>query len=201
MKFFDNSYFSISDILMTEERIQSEIHQPLPKLGFLCAASKTNDLERNTKLDIPLWLAESLFKQNFKQRSLIISSDIPKIFKDSYREILNADACAVELNKWNPYYFELGSRLPMLSSSESQDLSLFLSKVFQERFRTLIDWEQDPYSTSSQRSQLTSLEKRLLSQGNEGRKQLLNWLTKGAKQIKTSNVLDNIRKRKRLDAF
>lgn len=201
MKFFDNSYFSISDILMTEERIQSEIQQPMPNLGFLCASSKTNDLEKNTKLDIPLWLAESLYKQGLKKRIMLVTCENPKIFKDSYREILHADACAVELNKWNPYYYELGLQLPMMSNSESQRLSEFLLEVFQERFRIIMDWQQDPFSTPAQRSQLTSLEKKLLLEGNNGRKQLLNWLNKGVKQIKTSEVLNNIRKRKRLDVF
>jgi GINS complex subunit 3 len=189
-----DSYFSISDILVTEERIQSEFEQLLPNLGYLCISSKKDDITPKTKLDLPLWLADALCRRG----ESIINCEIPKIFKDSYKEILQADACSVELSKWNQYFYELGLRLPRTSIDDSQKLAEFLLEVFKSRFRIIMDSEQNLSSAPSLRGHLSVLEKKLLVQGNNGKVQLLNWLNKGVKHIKTSNVIDNIRKRKRL---
>lgn len=195
MSLFDlNSYFSITDILVTEERIHTEVQKQLPNLGFLYPSSDKQDLEPGTRLDLPLWLADALSKS----RQPVVSCESPKIFKDSYREILHADACAVELNKWCQHYYELGLRLPQSSIEDSSKLAEFLLEVFKSRFIVIIDWEQNT-STPSLKGQLSVLEKKLFTQQNSDRQQLLNWLNKGVKHIKTSTVLSNIRKRKRME--
>ncbi|XP_001601773.1 DNA replication complex GINS protein PSF3 [Nasonia vitripennis] len=189
-----NSYFSITDILVTEERIHSEIKKLLPNLGFLCPSSDRQDLEPGTRIDLPLWLADALSKS----RQPIVTCETPKIFKDSYKEILHADACAVELSKWCQHYYELGLHLPQMSVEDSSKLAEFLLEVFKSRFVVIIDWEHN-VSTPALKGQISVLEKKLYLQGDIGRQQLLNWLNKGVKHIKTSTVLNNIRKRKRMD--
>ncbi|XP_011495685.1 PREDICTED: DNA replication complex GINS protein PSF3 isoform X2 [Ceratosolen solmsi marchali] len=181
-------------ISITEERIQAEFEQSLPNLGYLCASSKKDDIAPKTKLDIPLWLADALCRRG----ESIINWEIPKIFKDSYKEILEADACSVELCKWNQYFYELGLRLPRTTTDDNHKLAEFLLEVFKSRFRIIMDSEQNPFSTPLLRGQLSTLEKKLLVQGNSGKLQLLTWLNKGVKHIETSDVIDNIRKRKRL---
>ena len=190
-----DSYFSITDILVSEERIQCEIQQILPNLGFLSPAAKDGDLKPGQKLDLPLWLASALSTK----REVFVACETPKIYRDSYREILQADACAVELNKLNHHYYELGLQLPQLSEDERRKLPEFLLDVFKSRFRIIMDSEQNPFSVVTMRGQLSVLERKLLGQGTIGRQQLLNWLNKGVKNIKTSNVLSNIRKRKRME--
>lgn len=34
--------------------------------------------------------------------------ELPKTYKDSYREIFNADACTVDMHKLGPHFYELG---------------------------------------------------------------------------------------------
>lgn len=55
-------------------------------------------------MEIPLWLAESLYSR----RPPLVSVELPKIYKDSYREILNADACTVDMHKLSQYFYEFG---------------------------------------------------------------------------------------------
>ncbi|CAG5070416.1 Protein of unknown function, partial [Cotesia congregata] len=57
--YFPN-YFSINEILATEERIQCKIEVNLPRLGFLDITSDLSDLKPGTKLEFPFWLASSL---------------------------------------------------------------------------------------------------------------------------------------------
>lgn len=34
--------------------------------------------------------------------------ELPKIYKESYREILSADSCTVDMHKLGHYFYELG---------------------------------------------------------------------------------------------
>ncbi|KAL7297982.1 hypothetical protein TKK_0008993 [Trichogramma kaykai] len=190
-----NQYFSIKDILVTEERVSSEVRQPMPNLGFLCSSSKKEHLDPGSKLDIPVWLASSL---SSKHKS-IVSCELPRFYKDSYKEILHADACAVELNKWNQYFYELGLILPPIVKDDNQQIPELLLEVFKSRFRLIMDCEQSVFGAHSIQVQLTALEKQLLKQGNQGKMLLINWLNKGVKHIQTSDVVDNLRKRKRME--
>lgn len=63
-----------------------------------------SDLKAGTNIEIPLWLAESLFTR----RPPLLSVDLPKIYKETYREILNADACTVDMHKLGQHFYELG---------------------------------------------------------------------------------------------
>lgn len=69
--------------------------------------------------------------------------DLPKIYKDAYREILNADACTVDMHKLGQHFYELGcyvakhdikgevaSTLVNVSYSDSLNIQLFISLCF-----------------------------------------------------------------------
>lgn len=72
--------------------------------GFLDPSSTEIDLKTGSNLEIPLWLAESLYTR----RPPLVNIDLPKIYKDAYREILNADACTVDMHKLGHYFYEFG---------------------------------------------------------------------------------------------
>lgn len=72
--------------------------------GFLDPSSTEEDLKAGSSLEIPLWLAESIYSR----RPPLVSVDLPKVYKDAYREILNADACTVDLHKLGQHFYEFG---------------------------------------------------------------------------------------------
>ncbi|KAG6451174.1 hypothetical protein O3G_MSEX006988 [Manduca sexta] len=100
----NTSYLSIQDILVTNEKVPCKFLHDLPKMGFLDPSATEEDLKAGTHLDIPLWLAESLYSR----RPPLISVELPKIYKESYREILGADACTVDMHKLGKYFYEMG---------------------------------------------------------------------------------------------
>lgn len=51
-----------------------------------------------------MWLAESLSSR----RPPLVTVDLPKVYKETYREIFNADACTVDMHKLAQYFYELG---------------------------------------------------------------------------------------------
>ncbi|KAJ8673458.1 hypothetical protein QAD02_004720 [Eretmocerus hayati] len=194
------AYFSITDILVTEERISCELRERLPSLGFLSASSKGPDLDPGAKLELPLWLAEALHRGS--QQGQLIACETPKTYRDNYREILHADAPAVELSKWGLHYYELGLRIPKLLGIEARQLPEFLLDSFRVRFRIIVDIidPMNPHrSTMLTKAQLASLERKLLATAMKEFKCLSDWLNRGVKRLQSSNVIENIRKRKRMD--
>lgn len=72
--------------------------------GFLDPSATEDDLKAGTNVEIPLWLAESLHSR----RPPLVNVDLPRIYKEAYREILNADACTIDMHKLGQYFYELG---------------------------------------------------------------------------------------------
>ncbi|KYN37136.1 DNA replication complex GINS protein PSF3 [Trachymyrmex septentrionalis] len=188
-------YFSLTDILCTEERISCKIEVTLPRLGFLDLSSESEDLKPGAKLELPLWLAQPLNKV----RESIVSVDIPKTYKEGYREILLADACTVVLNKWNPYYYELGMYLRKFNNRDCEMIIDSLLLTFRSRFRLIMDWAQNPVSDPMLNSLLPRLERDLFVTGRKAKVQLNEWLRKGSCTIETSQSAVNLKKRKRTD--
>lgn len=61
-------------------------------------------MKAGTSTELPFWLADQLALG----RQPLISVDLPQIYKESYREILKADASVINLQKFNLYFYELG---------------------------------------------------------------------------------------------
>lgn len=70
-------------------------------------SSDSEHLEAGTTLELPFWLAESLSSR----RQPLISVEMPKVYKEAYREILIADASVVDLHKLGMYYYDFGQLL------------------------------------------------------------------------------------------
>ncbi|KAJ8927000.1 hypothetical protein NQ314_020563 [Rhamnusium bicolor] len=84
------NYYSIDDILATQERSPSKFLLNVPKMGKLNPSEGEIDLKAGTTLELPTWLVLEICTG----RQPIVMPDLPKIYKESYREILKADACA-----------------------------------------------------------------------------------------------------------
>ncbi|KAH0955871.1 hypothetical protein HN011_006391 [Eciton burchellii] len=188
-------YFSLTDILCTEERMSCKVEVTLPRLGFLDPSSESEDLKSGTKVELPLWLAQPL---NVAKES-IVSVDIPKTYKEGYREILLADARTVVLNKWNPYYYEVGMYLKKFNNRDCEMIIDSLLLTFRSRFRLVMDWAQNPVSDPTLNNLLPRLERDLFLSGGKAKLRLNEWLKKGSNVIETSQSAVNLRKRKRTD--
>ena len=57
---YNPSYFSLEDILATQERVPCQVQEDLPNLGFLDPGSDNQHLARGTKLELPFWMVEGL---------------------------------------------------------------------------------------------------------------------------------------------
>lgn len=81
------------------------------------------DIKAGTALELPYWLAESLSSG----RHPLVAAELPKVYREAYREILKADPTAVELQKFGLHFYEFGMYIRKFDNSG--DVTNILGKV------------------------------------------------------------------------
>lgn len=188
-------YFDVDDIIATQGRMPVKLEVQIFNLGFLDPSSEGNDLQSGGKLEWPFWLAKELCNRRRK----IISVEIPKAYKDGYREIFKADASVVDLHRLGPYFYEYGTKLLHFDFEENSQIALSLQETFIKRFRKIMDSSQ--HSAHQDASFLTSkldhIERQVFLAGRIGVKDFLQWEAGNTAKLTTSETVVNHKKRKR----
>ncbi|VDI26903.1 GINS complex subunit 3 [Mytilus galloprovincialis] len=190
-----DDYFSISDILTTQERLPCKVELPIYRLGYLDSSSTSDDLQPGTKLDLSFWMARALCSR----KRHIVSVEMPRPYREGYREILTADANVVDLHKLGPYYYSYGSQLLKFELPETADVAKSLIKCFQTRIRKIMDSSQNAYNedTTKLTAKLDETEKCLFKAGQMGLNDFQRWETRQTEKLTTSEMVRSHRKRKR----
>ncbi|CAH1778721.1 unnamed protein product [Owenia fusiformis] len=151
-----------------------------------------------SKLDLPFWLARVLCNKRNKKKH-IADVEIPKQYKESYREILLADANVVDLHKLGPYYYTFGAQLLKFDPADASDIASSLVQTFQGRFRNIMDSSQNAYNEDNARltAKLDEMEKDLFKAGQKGLNDFQDWETRRVEKLQTSTMVVNHKKRKR----
>lgn len=55
--------------------------------------------------------------------------ELPKVYKEGWRTVFNADPNVVDLHKMGPYYYGLGSQMLHFESPENPDIAQTLLQV------------------------------------------------------------------------
>ncbi|CAG9855993.1 unnamed protein product [Phyllotreta striolata] len=187
------NYYSLEDILATQERIPCRVAQTIPKMGHLNSSSVDVDLQEGTVMEFPLWLVNEVCVS----RVPILNPDLPKIYKESYREILKADACAVDLHRLNLHFYELGSYVKKFD--KKNDVHQSIIDTFRSRFRQLINLADNSISDPMVQQRLDTLERKLFNDAYKARVKLNIWLEHSATVIEAANMVVNHKKRKRIN--
>nr|XP_020653561.1 DNA replication complex GINS protein PSF3 isoform X2 [Pogona vitticeps] len=147
-----------------------------------------------TKLEMPLWLAKGLYDS----KRWILSVELPKIYKESWRTVFSADANVVDLHKLGPYYYGFGSQMLNFDNPENTQLAQTILQTFIGRFRRIMDSSQNAFNedTSSLVSRLDELERGLFQAGQKGLNDFQRWEMGQAAQITVSSLVQNYKKRK-----
>lgn len=94
--------------------------------GYLDSSSESEHLQPGTKLEFPFWMARALCSR----KRHIVSVDLPKQYKEGYREIFSADPTMVDLHKLGPYFYNYGSQLLQFELPETPDVAKSLLLVY-----------------------------------------------------------------------
>ncbi|KAJ6666214.1 hypothetical protein lerEdw1_001119 [Lerista edwardsae] len=200
----EENFLSLEDILMSQERLPCRAETNLPRLGAVLgkaavapASSTDAAVPEGSKLEIPLWLAKGLYDN--KRR--ILSVELPKIYRKSWRTVFTAEASVVDLHKLGPYYYGFGSQLLNFDSPENAELAQTILQTFIGRFRRIMDSSQNAYNedTSALVARLDELERALFQAGQKGLNNFQSWEMGQASQITISSLVQNYKKRKIAD--
>ncbi len=71
-----------------------------------------------------------------------IGVEVPKTYRELYREIMSADPLVVDLHKLGPHYYEFGRHLIKHSQAEGEAIGESISKTFKTRFKMILDSTQ-----------------------------------------------------------
>ncbi|KRT81836.1 hypothetical protein AMK59_5939 [Oryctes borbonicus] len=188
------NYFAIDDILATQERTPCKFLVNVPKLGVkLNPASEKDDIQPGTSLELPMWLVQPLGSG----RQPVVSVELPRMYKEAYREVLKADPNAVDLHKFSLYFYELGAYAKEFDSRG--DVAEILLHSFKGRFRKIMDLAHNTASDSTTQDSLDMLERMLYNDGHKARMKLNAWLISSGIPLVAANMVINHRKRKRVD--
>lgn len=128
-------------------------------------------LEAQAKLDLPLWLVESLAKREH------VDIELPKFYGVTYRQALRADAAHLNLASQSDFYFDVGVQLSQLLEDEA-DLGVQLLTGFASRFHGLLGASLNATGKSdstSLKEKLTLRERDLFERGREAAKDYERW--------------------------
>jgi GINS complex subunit 3 len=189
-----DSYFSVDDILASQQKIPVRIEVPIYRLGFLNQSADEEHLKAGLKMELPFWLTKVL---GSKARN-IVHAELPKQYKRGQREILSADANVVDLYKMGPYYYSLGLKLLCFEHLETKDVSKSLLETFLNRFRQIMDNSQnaDMADTYTLTAKLDEMERLLFALGQQATQQLGQWERGSSHKITSALALQRRRKRR-----
>jgi GINS complex subunit 3 len=193
MKYSPN-FFSLNDILATQERVPCSNSTELKEMGFLDPGSDHHHLAQAAKLEIPFWMLDGMRSGKKKYLTMFL----PRSYKEIYREILLADANVVDLHKLGPHFYEFGLYLMNHSAEEGDLIGEVLCETFKTRFRNILDAAQNCRDEEKlkETDKMDELERDLFMQGFNTRFDIVGWMNRSFKRINTSNIVSSFKKRK-----
>ncbi|KAL1519365.1 hypothetical protein AB1Y20_022891 [Prymnesium parvum] len=122
----------IDEVLMSEQMVPCTTLHDAQHLAWLDqTARQSQPLAADSRLSLPLWMAEPLHKRQN------VEVELPEFYNDMYRQALRADAPHLDLRSQSDYYFDVGSQLSILLDG-TRDLADHLLAGFASRYHGLL---------------------------------------------------------------
>lgn len=158
-----SNYYDLDELLAEEERFPLNFMQDSKGLGFLDSTVQSADLPKDSKVELPIWLALPLAEHFFG------TVDAPKCFAHRFRTYLLADPVVINLRERSPFYYESGLHLASLVR-DGKALVDALVKSLALRYADILDKSQNSRNEdlSNTTSGFTELERKLFIAGHKG---------------------------------
>ncbi|EGR27770.1 hypothetical protein IMG5_189430 [Ichthyophthirius multifiliis] len=195
------SYYDIDQIIFEEEKINIKFNQEILKIGFLdlhLEYSDGKDIQKDTILEVPFWLAQQLNEQlqiNEEQEDSdsVLTLEVPLIFRPQFQQSLIADPQFINLREKSFYFYEFGIRIGLYF----KDYKLFdvLLHVFETRVKSFA--RQSFYlvieDCANMILKMTHKEIELFNQGRNQATKLRKWKSEGLKNGHYDRVLNKLK--------
>ena len=168
-------YWDIDDILAEEEKINVVVDKSSYRNGSLnpnCQDPEA-DLEKGSVLEIPLWLA--LFLAQIE----MVEIEIPRFYRENFKNTLLADPTHVNLREKTPFYYEIGLKLCKLINDRT--LVPTLSVVFLNRVKHFakISFHLRIDDSTNLLKKMANFEMRIFNNGRKAANDYREWKEKG----------------------
>lgn len=171
------SYFDLDDILADGEKIPCRFNMTVPGLGYL-EGNAGKDIEKNTKVELPLWLAEvlAICELSEESQSSFIDLSQPEFLNQKVINAIKANPLSVDLHSILSNYYRLSEKwAAMFSDSELIEIVLTMLK---ERAFEINNYacNANKQTNSNFLYSLDEFEKKLYKTTAVSNKQMRNWL-------------------------
>lgn len=185
---YQANYYSIQDILVTQEKIPCIAETLLHGMGTLDPTFDRPNINRGEKIELPLWYA-------IHQRSRTLNFQVPDIYKSRLKEICEADALAVDLGRMNKYFYTFGQYVSPFDNTRT--LAPMLYETCRARCRSLIDLSKDAARGLKNAQKFEYIESELYSIGCQTTDSFTKWLSGRTELLHTPLMVSNHQKRRR----
>lgn len=189
---YSTNYYSISDIMVTQEKIPCIAETLLHGIGTLDPTFDRPNVARGEKLELPLWYA---IHQTRSSRSRTLNFQVPDVYKSRLKEICEADALAVDLGRMNKFFYTFGQYVTPFDSSHT--LATMLYETCRARCRSLIDLSKDATRGLKNAQKFEYIESQLYLIGCQTTEAFTKWLSGRAELLHTPLMVSNHQKRRR----
>lgn len=189
---YQTNYYSIPDILVTQEKIPCIAEALLHGMGTLDPTFDKPNIVRGEKIELPLWYA---IHQSRSSRSRTLNFQVPDVYKSRLKEICEADALAVDLGRMNKFFYSFGQYVAPFDNSRT--LTTMLYETCRARCRSLIDLSKDATRGLKNAQKFEYIESELYSIGCQTTDSFTKWLCGRVELLHTPIMVSNHQKRRR----
>ncbi|EEB17677.1 DNA replication complex GINS protein PSF1, putative [Pediculus humanus corporis] len=190
-------YFSIEDIMVTQEKVPCVTVVPFSLTGFSIEENDDKHIDENVTINVPLWLAKKLCSRQIKY----LKVEVPEMFKQHNIDAYEADPRIIDLYRINPYFFEYGMIYSQIPHKFGTKIREILQKMGKERFKKILNWVMHEMKDPWKMQELDLSEQRILKNGLKGMDMLNEWLHQTQLKIKPSDVVTRLNRSKALDSI
>lgn len=188
---YSKNYYSIVEILVTQEKILCEAVTTLHGLGTADASFESPDVAPGQTLELPLWYA--IHSSDIGSRVLLYQ--VPDIYKNKLKDICEADALAVDLGRMSKFFYEFGHHV--IPHDRTATVATMLHETCRARCRSLIDLCKDTTKELKNTKKFEYIEMELYSIGCHTNELFSKWLSGKAALLHTPNMVTVHQKRRR----
>ncbi|KAH8421305.1 hypothetical protein KR009_001484, partial [Drosophila setifemur] len=189
MNYFPN-YYSIEDILVTQEKVECRVNTKLHRMGFLDAGADSDDLEPARTVNLPLWYIKEL-----KVNNAYFTVSIPEIYRNVHKAVCEAETTHIELGRLHPYFYEFGRYLTPYDRNHVVGRIIF--ETLRQRVRHLLDISKSDGQVSKSEQRLDNIEAKLHEAGVRTNSQYIDWLQMTGNNIRISGLVEEHQKKRR----
>ncbi|OBA28637.1 GINS complex, Psf3 component [Hanseniaspora valbyensis NRRL Y-1626] len=114
------SYYDLDDILADSVKVPTKFNYTVPGLGYL-ENNPNKPLNKNNKLDLPLWLAKELAVLEISENNgniHLIELITPEIFHQRITNIIKSDSTSLDAYSLCPYFYTVYEKWAYFYSSK-----------------------------------------------------------------------------------